>query len=125
VHVFDEAIENVKRGSYLDSAAFREKADKFALTLERLGCQAHRDADRLEVLSYFRWKAKVLLRRRLDAPDDLLVLLFRRVAKLRGQSVPLFLRRRVRALLLPGHSPRSSNGAIACPRKGRATSAVT
>lgn len=55
---WDEAIDNIKRTSYLDSAAFREKADKFALTLERMGCRAHRDADRLEVLSYFRWKAK-------------------------------------------------------------------
>lgn len=55
---FDEVIENVKRSSYLDSKTFRDEADKFALALERLGCQAHRDADRLEVLSYFRWKAK-------------------------------------------------------------------
>ena len=54
---WDEAIENIKRVSYLDSAAFREKAEKFALALERKGCQAHRDADRLEVLSYFREKA--------------------------------------------------------------------
>ena len=55
---WDEAIDNIKRGSYLDSAAFRKKADEFALALERKGCQAHRDADRLEVLSYFRDKAK-------------------------------------------------------------------
>ena len=55
---WDEAIDNIKRGSYLDSVAFRKKADEFALALERKGCQAHRDADRLEVLSYFREKAK-------------------------------------------------------------------
>lgn len=55
---WDEAINAIKRGSYLDSAAFRKKADEFALALEKKGCQAHRDADRLEVLSYFRWKAK-------------------------------------------------------------------
>ncbi len=55
---WDEAIDNIKRGSYLDSAAFRKKADEFALALEKKGCQAHRDADRLEVLSFFREKAK-------------------------------------------------------------------
>jgi hypothetical protein len=55
---WDEAIGNIQRGSYLDSAKFRKKADEFALALEKKGCQAHRDADRLEVLSYFRWKAK-------------------------------------------------------------------
>jgi hypothetical protein len=55
---WDEAINAIKRGSYLDSAAFRKKADEFALALEKKGCQAHRDADRLEVLSYFRWKVK-------------------------------------------------------------------
>ena len=55
---WDEAIENIRRTSYLDKAAFRAKAKDFALALEKKGCQAHRDADRLEVLSYFRWKAK-------------------------------------------------------------------
>lgn len=55
---WDEAIGNIKRGSYLDSAAFRKKAKEFARALEKKGCQAHRDADRLEVLSYFREKAK-------------------------------------------------------------------
>lgn len=55
---WDEVIGNIKRGHYLDSAAFRKKADEFALALEKKGCQAHRDADRLEVLSYFREKAK-------------------------------------------------------------------
>lgn len=53
-----EVLGYIKRGSYLDGAAFRKKADAFALALEKKGCQAHRDADRLEVLSYFRWKAK-------------------------------------------------------------------
>jgi hypothetical protein len=55
---WDEVVGNIKRGSYLDSVAFRKKADAFALALEKKGCQAHRDADRLEVLSYFREKAK-------------------------------------------------------------------
>jgi hypothetical protein len=55
---WDEVVGNITRGSYLDSAAFRKKADEFALALEKKGCQAHRDADRLEVLSYYRWKAK-------------------------------------------------------------------
>lgn len=55
---WDEVVGNITRGSYLDSAPFRKKADEFALALEKKGCQAHRDADRLEVLSYFREKAK-------------------------------------------------------------------
>ena len=55
---WDEVVGNITRSSYLDSAAFRKKADAFALALEKKGCQAHRDADRLEVLSYFREKAK-------------------------------------------------------------------
>jgi hypothetical protein len=45
---WDEVIGNIKRGHYLDSAAFRKKADEFALALEKKGCQAHRDADRLD-----------------------------------------------------------------------------
>jgi len=54
---WDEAIGNIKRGGYLDDKAFRLKIEQLARELEREGREAHRDADRLEVLSYFHWKA--------------------------------------------------------------------
>ena len=55
---WDEAIDNIKRGGYLDNKVFRRKAELLARELEREGREAHRDADRLEVLSYFLSKAK-------------------------------------------------------------------
>jgi len=55
---WDESIDNIKRNDYLEDKTFREKAEKLARELEREGLAAHRDADRLEVLSYFRDRAK-------------------------------------------------------------------
>jgi len=53
---WDEAIGYIKHNAPLDRATFRRKARKLADAFVDKGLDAHRDADRLEGLSYFEHK---------------------------------------------------------------------
>src|SRR5688572_9064256 len=56
---WDATIEALRALGDLDQAEFRVKVEKLARELEHQGHRAHRDADRLEGLSFFRYRTSV------------------------------------------------------------------